>query len=154
MIVWNFGECLNILKCLSIIRDKRYKKNVSHIPASRKDAWYISCVFVTIYNFLPLRFEGISQNIFLLLFTKSNFTEVFQNTAAHKNQCCRGSCLSDLAAGSGEMILFHRNFSLYTASDIYQSYRLFLGSAVRSRNSRSEERRVGKECRSRWSPYH
>ena len=22
------------------------------------------------------------------------------------------------------------------------------------RNARSEERRVGKECRSRWSPYH
>ena len=27
------------------------------------------------------------------------------------------------------------------------------GSA-RQRKSRSEERRVGKECRSRWSPYH
>src|SRR5256885_5420116 len=25
---------------------------------------------------------------------------------------------------------------------------------TRSRTSRSEERRVGKECRSRWSPYH
>ena len=25
---------------------------------------------------------------------------------------------------------------------------------VQSQNSRSEERRVGKECRSRWSPYH
>ena len=25
---------------------------------------------------------------------------------------------------------------------------------VRSTSSRSEERRVGKECRSRWSPYH
>src|SRR5256885_11585547 len=25
---------------------------------------------------------------------------------------------------------------------------------VDSRNPRSEERRVGKECRSRWSPYH
>src|SRR3712207_8052308 len=24
----------------------------------------------------------------------------------------------------------------------------------RTRNARSEERRVGKECRSRWSPYH
>src|SRR2546430_11372833 len=24
----------------------------------------------------------------------------------------------------------------------------------RPRNARSEERRVGKECRSRWSPYH
>ena len=26
--------------------------------------------------------------------------------------------------------------------------------AVRRRVARSEERRVGKECRSRWSPYH
>src|SRR3989449_8106061 len=25
---------------------------------------------------------------------------------------------------------------------------------IRSKKSRSEERRVGKECRSRWSPYH
>ena len=25
---------------------------------------------------------------------------------------------------------------------------------VREASSRSEERRVGKECRSRWSPYH
>ena len=25
---------------------------------------------------------------------------------------------------------------------------------VKQRRSRSEERRVGKECRSRWSPYH
>ena len=28
------------------------------------------------------------------------------------------------------------------------------GSAVSKSNYRSEERRVGKECRSRWSPYH
>ena len=27
-------------------------------------------------------------------------------------------------------------------------------SIVRHRLARSEERRVGKECRSRWSPYH
>ena len=27
-------------------------------------------------------------------------------------------------------------------------------SCIKSMNSRSEERRVGKECRSRWSPYH
>ena len=38
----------------------------------------------------------------------------------------------------------------------------YLGDALKKRvvplaeklNSRSEERRVGKECRSRWSPYH
>src|SRR5256885_5647722 len=28
------------------------------------------------------------------------------------------------------------------------------GNPPRETNSRSEERRVGKECRSRWSPYH
>ena len=27
-------------------------------------------------------------------------------------------------------------------------------SIIASRDIRSEERRVGKECRSRWSPYH
>ena len=30
---------------------------------------------------------------------------------------------------------------------------VFVGVLVSSR-ARSEERRVGKECRSRWSPYH
>src|SRR2546426_5533775 len=29
-----------------------------------------------------------------------------------------------------------------------------LGTGTRLRSPRSEERRVGKECRSRWSPYH
>ena len=29
-----------------------------------------------------------------------------------------------------------------------------VGSSKNGRESRSEERRVGKECRSRWSPYH
>jgi len=30
----------------------------------------------------------------------------------------------------------------------------FLSMKFAARTSRSEERRVGKECRSRWSPYH
>ena len=29
-----------------------------------------------------------------------------------------------------------------------------VGETARTRKFRSEERRVGKECRSRWSPYH
>ena len=32
--------------------------------------------------------------------------------------------------------------------------RIKRGGAAATRNGRSEERRVGKECRSRWSPYH
>ena len=31
---------------------------------------------------------------------------------------------------------------------------MLLSGTLGDRSSRSEERRVGKECRSRWSPYH
>src|SRR5256886_11506586 len=40
---------------------------------------------------------------------------------------------------------------------IFQQFRLILGVATvygHEPSHRSEERRVGKECRSRWSPYH
>ena len=35
-----------------------------------------------------------------------------------------------------------------------QSRSMIEGSESESEDDRSEERRVGKECRSRWSPYH
>ena len=37
------------------------------------------------------------------------------------------------------------------AEEIFNELGLNMTTAV---NMRSEERRVGKECRSRWSPYH
>ena len=37
---------------------------------------------------------------------------------------------------------------------IYQQPALFPELSVAENIARSEERRVGKECRSRWSPYH
>src|SRR2546430_17478175 len=43
--------------------------------------------------------------------------------------------------------------SQVTASIFFFVTRL-AGSGVRLMAARSEERRVGKECRSRWSPYH
>src|SRR5690348_18011707 len=36
----------------------------------------------------------------------------------------------------------------------YQFYQYFLNAPDTDVMTRSEERRVGKECRSRWSPYH
>ena len=38
-----------------------------------------------------------------------------------------------------------RNYIFNTIRDVYHLYGF---------QQRSEERRVGKECRSRWSPYH
>ena len=46
---------------------------------------------------------------------------------------------------------------VYIPSDIYTRYLRLKGYDVISvcgSDERSEERRVGKECRSRWSPYH
>src|SRR5256885_17121524 len=37
--------------------------------------------------------------------------------------------------------------AVFTAQTYFQFHKIGMGS-------RSEERRVGKECRSRWSPYH
>src|SRR2546421_4981438 len=40
------------------------------------------------------------------------------------------------------------------SSDHQTLYVALSGSPIAGPNVRSEERRVGKECRSRWSPYH
>ena len=43
-------------------------------------------------------------------------------------------------------------------NDSQRSYikqmKALIGDLFAPKNARSEERRVGKECRSRWSPYH
>ena len=41
-----------------------------------------------------------------------------------------------------------------SAIDIFNSYGIPCYGNTENQLSRSEERRVGKECRSRWSPYH
>ena len=38
--------------------------------------------------------------------------------------------------------------------DDYPRFAKLVGDAIAGGRARSEERRVGKECRSRWSPYH
>ena len=59
----------------------------------------------------------------------------------------------------------HRSFANESKENIENNEKLeFLGDSVlglvvseylyRNLQGRSEERRVGKECRSRWSPYH
>ena len=50
----------------------------------------------------------------------------------------------DLATKGAELILTARS----------QEQLESLANAIEEKGGRSEERRVGKECRSRWSPYH
>src|SRR5256884_7811449 len=46
------------------------------------------------------------------------------------------------------------SFSSRTTTKMNRTMKARDASAERATRSRSEERRVGKECRSRWSPYH
>ena len=49
----------------------------------------------------------------------------------------------------------YESFSLTgKEGEITLNFRFSLGDTVFTPTTRSEERRVGKECRSRWSPYH
>ena len=64
----------------------------------------------------------------------------------------------------------HDKGKLYVISDVQEPYVFLVDGKIRTANrpkkkklihvqpdyemTRSEERRVGKECRSRWSPYH
>src|SRR2546422_3622705 len=74
-------------------------------------------------------------------------------------------CSSDLLRPNGSRLSCGRNVaspavppspssaSHLEADDDWEEGRRRTGPA-RARSTRSEERRVGKECRSRWSPYH
>ena len=75
--------------------------------------------------------------------------------------------IENIAIVKKECIEFDNGFSVLTGetgagkSIIIDSIGLIMGARfskelIRSgeENARSEERRVGKECRSRWSPYH
>src|SRR3712207_7194595 len=77
-------------------------------------------------------------------------------------------CPSDLPAGRGPQRDLAHALALSASPAVDDLAEAMLGATlaevrptpgapdarVRDRVARSEERRVGKECRSRWSPYH
>ena len=52
----------------------------------------------------------------------------------------------------GLLLLFERSGISYRVSHVETEFLSM--DFVKQSKARSEERRVGKECRSRWSPYH
>ena len=60
-----------------------------------------------------------------------------------------------LAAANEDCLACHGDKDLKTAAgkSLFVDVERFAGS-IHGQAERSEERRVGKECRSRWSPYH
>src|SRR5688572_12462808 len=58
---------------------------------------------------------------------------------------------TDLAALSDKQLTLFRRRQIGL---VFQSFNLIPTLTAEENVARSEERRVGKECRSRWSPYH
>ena len=60
---------------------------------------------------------------------------------------------ASLLFGLGVLVSLSMSVPTYAATDNTQSIPQ-TQEAQQNEEGRSEERRVGKECRSRWSPYH
>ena len=78
--------------------------------------------------------------------SKENVLDLFHASNEEALDVTLGEILPEVVKQISEMVV-----SEATASVICE----MLGAVFpRINNIRSEERRVGKECRSRWSPYH
>ena len=61
----------------------------------------------------------------------------------------------DLIVYNAEVYTVDNNNNKATSFAVKDGKFIYVGDdSITSKYSRSEERRVGKECRSRWSPYH
>src|SRR5260370_9693178 len=78
----------------------------------------------------------------------------FSSRRRHTRFKCDWS--SDVCSSDLEPQALARDLPLESCRGIHPAKRRLLGYPLRLRQerARSEERRVGKECRSRWSPYH
>src|SRR2546427_6708847 len=97
------------------------------------------------------------------MFIMFNFFFFFSSRRRHTRFDCDWSsdvCSSDLGRRREEDLLQDGVATILWILDMLREARLLemhdVLTAARSRanEDRSEERRVGKECRSRWSPYH
>ena len=68
-------------------------------------------------------------------------------------QGLQDTCVSRTSVKWGIPVPFDPKHTMYVWVDALSNYISALGYG-NEKYDRSEERRVGKECRSRWSPYH
>src|SRR2546428_13661231 len=111
--------------------------------------------------------EDLSRRKFLERFAAGTATlPLFKGVAEgaaralpHRTLGRTGASVSILAFGCGSRFLMYEDeekalAALNRALDLGITYLDTAYAYGEGKSERSEERRVGKECRSRWSPYH
>src|SRR5256885_5317345 len=89
----------------------------------------------------------------LLLFLRQRLTQ--SDAQAERAVLAHQEMVDHLAIFQRQGNVDHARFGKQIANTIEKAKKLSLLQKIRdSDDRRSEERRVGKECRSRWSPYH
>src|ERR1044072_5288425 len=79
-------------------------------------------------------------------FTKGGWAMPFVDAAA-------GQVIDEIIAGEFDMLLGRRTYEIFAGYWPNQGDHPIAQAFNKATKYRSEERRVGKECRSRWSPY-
>ena len=85
---------------------------------------------------------------------KLRFIYLLVGLAAIFSSCRTSAPRLDYQALARASILLGVDVNLEDNHKLYLEAADWIGVPYRGGGDRSEERRVGKECRSRWSPYH
>src|SRR3712207_4750025 len=138
--------------------EKLYQKWQDLQPLSERKQYLLSQRFTVDYNFNSNHMEGntltYGQTELLLLFGKVSGEGDLKDFNDMKASQV-GLKMMEEEAKQPSMLLtetFIRQLHQTLLREDYTVYRSLPGGGQTS--YRSEERRVGKECRSRWSPYH
>src|SRR2546429_193049 len=124
-------------------------KNRRFLPVGGQSEFpVLHCEAIGSLKFGTRIFPGILREIFRGGFYRFKFHKNLGRTVLDSQRGADAPVLqtikSDCRAGRGHEMICVARFE--TCAEAY--------NVAVSRRKRSEERRVGKECRSRWSPYH
>src|SRR5690554_7467220 len=97
---------------------------------------------------------AITEFIFIVFFFFFQAEDGIRDADVTGVQTCALPISAFLQGRAGGLQEFFRLENSYHKGSRISAINLHWGKSVQFQVIRSEERRVGKECRSRWSPYH
>ena len=128
---------------------ERFGRNLLDTPRLFRDS--------VIRHGRPTSDRAASQAVFNNFFLHVLSTRIHKHTLRFRTTLGLGVVtlvLFFLLVGTGVALMIYYKPTTEHAYNSMKEIQYVVPTGLFMRNMRSEERRVGKECRSRWSPYH